>query len=228
MADKKEVTLRSYLRLVVYIIVVAFILFASYGSLDWIIAWVFLGIYSIVLVIGLIFVDPELLEERSRIGPGAKKWDIVLASFAVLFLLPLTFLISGLDAGRYHWSPEFPIWIQIAGIFGFILGSAIQSWAIITNKFFSSVVRIQTERGHYVITEGPYRYVRHPGYTGALVVSLSIPLIFGSLWAFVPALIGDMLLVIRTVLEDNTLKNELEGYTEYAVNVRSRLIPGIW
>lgn len=220
--------LRAYIRLIVYILLVALILFASAGRLDWPAAWVFLVIYAAIILIGVIFVDPELIEERSRIGPGAKRWDIVLASVVVVFLFPATFLIAGLDAGRYHWSPPFPLWIQFAAFLVFILGSAIQSWAIITNKFFSSVVRIQTDRGHYVITDGPYSYVRHPGYTGAIVVSISIPLIFGSLWALIPALIGDCLLVIRTIWEDNTLKKELNGYQDYASRVRYRLIPGIW
>jgi len=220
--------LRSYIRLIVYILLVAAILFISAGRLDWIIAWVFLGIYILIILISLIFVDPELIEERSHIGPGAKKWDLVLASLTVVFLFPLTFLIAGLDAGRFHWSPPFPVWVQLLALVIYVMGSAITSWAMVVNKFFSTVVRIQTERGHYVVTSGPYRYVRHPGYTGAIIVSISIPLILGSLWAYIPALIGDCILVIRTVLEDNTLKKELEGYDEYATRVRHRLLPGIW
>ncbi len=220
--------LRAYIRLVVYIILVSVILFFSAGRIDWLAAWVFLVIYTAIIIIGVTFVDPELLKERSKIGPGAKRWDIVIASVAVVFLFPATFLVAGLDAGRYHWSPPFPVWLQIAAFLGFLAGSALQSWAIITNKFYSSVVRIQTDRGHYVITDGPYRYVRHPGYTGVIVTSFAIPLMLGSLWALVPALIGDCILVIRTLLEDNTLKSELAGYTEYAAKTHYRLIPGIW
>lgn len=220
--------LRGYIRLIVYIILVAAILFISAGRLNWPIAWVFLCIYILIILISLIFVDPELIEERSHIGPGAKRWDIVLASLTVVFLFPLTFLIAGLDAGRFHWSPPFPVWVQLLGLVIYVTGSAITSWAMVVNKFFSTVVRIQTERGHYVVTSGPYRYMRHPGYTGAIIVSISIPLILGSLWAFIPALIGDCILVIRTVLEDNTLKKELNGYDEYTTRVRHRLLPGIW
>jgi protein-S-isoprenylcysteine O-methyltransferase Ste14 len=219
---------RGYIRLILYILFVAATLFVSAGRLDWLIAWMFLGIYAAIILIGLIFVDPELIEERSHIGPGAKRWDIVLASLAVIFLFPATFLVAGLDAGRFNWSPTFPIWVQLLALLVFVLGSAIQSWAIITNKFYSTVVRIQTERGHYVITGGPYKYVRHPGYTGAIVVSISLPLLLGSLWALVPALIRDCVLVIRTVLEDNTLKKELNGYNEYTSRVCYRLLPGIW
>ena len=96
------------------------------------------------------------------------------------------------------------------------------------NKFFSTIVRIQKERGHYVVTGGPYKFVRHPGYTGAIIVSISLPLLLGSVWALIPAMIGDIILIIRTVLEDNTLKKELQGYDEYTRRVPHRLIPGIW
>ena len=220
--------LRGYIRLILYILFVAAILFFSAGRLDWTIAWVFLGVYIAIISISLIFVDPELIEERSHIGPGAKRWDLVLASLVVVFLFPATFIVAGLDAGRYHWSPPFPIWVQLLALLVYVMGSVISSWAMVVNKFFSTVVRIQKERGHYVVTGGPYRYVRHPGYTGAIVVSISIPLVLGSLWALIPALIGDCILVIRTVLEDNTLKKELEGYQDYANQVCYRLLPGIW
>lgn len=220
--------LRGYIRLLLYILFLAAILFVSYGSLDWASAWVFLGVYVVIILISLVFIDPELIEERSHIRPGAKRWDIVLASLVVVFLFPATFIVAGLDSGRYHWSPPFPIWVQLLGLVIYVMGSVITSWAMVVNKFFSTVVRIQADRGHYVITGGPYRYVRHPGYTGAIIVSISIPLILGSLWAFIPALIGDCILVIRTVLEDNTLKKELHGYDEYASRVHYRLIPGVW
>jgi protein-S-isoprenylcysteine O-methyltransferase Ste14 len=220
--------LRGYIRLILYILFVAAILFSSAGRLDWTAAWVFLGVYIAIISISLVFIDPELIEERSHIGPGAKRWDIVLASLVVIFLFPVTFLVAGLDAGRFNWSPPFPIWVQLMALLVFIMGSAISSWAMAVNKFFSTVVRIQTERGHYVVTGGPYRYVRHPGYTGAIVVSISIPILLGSLWALIPALIGDCILVIRTVFEDNTLKKELDGYKDYANRVRYRLLPGIW
>ncbi len=219
---------RGYVRLILYVLLVAAILFVSAGRIDWYIAWVFLSIYTAIIIIGIKYVDPDLIEERSHIGPGAKKWDIYLASSVVVFLFPMTFMVAGLDAGRYHWSPAFPVWIQLVFLLGFVIGSSIQLWAMITNKFFSSVVRIQTDRGHYVVTDGPYKYVRHPGYSATIIVSFSIPLLLGSLWALVPAVIGDIILVIRTVFEDNTLKKELHGYKEYASRVHYRLIPGVW
>jgi len=220
--------LRDYIRLILYIFFVAAILFVSYGRLDWTAAWVFLSVYIVIILISLVFIDPDLIEERSHIRPGAKKWDIVLASLTVIFLFPATFIIAGLDAGRYHWSPPFPIWLQLLALLAFVIGSAISSWAMVANKFFSTIVRIQKERGHYVVTDGPYKFVRHPGYTGAIIVSISLPLLLGSVWALIPAMVGDIILIIRTVLEDNTLKKELKGYDEYARRVPYRLIPGIW
>ncbi len=130
--------------------------------------------------------------------------------------------------GRYHWSPPFPIWLQLLALVIFVMASAIQTWAMVVNKFFSTIVRIQKDRGHYVVTDGPYKYVRHPGYTGAIIISFSIPLLLGSLWALIPAMIGDCILIIRTFFEDSTLKKELEGYEEYAHRVHYRLFPGIW
>ena len=96
------------------------------------------------------------------------------------------------------------------------------------NRFFSSMVRIQTERGHQVISTGPYRWIRHPGYTGALLLYLATPIFLDSRWAFLPALFLTIVLLIRTNLEDKVLQNELEGYREYAKRVRYRLLPGVW
>ena len=135
--------LRGYIRLLLYILFLATILFVSYGSLDWASAWVFLGVYVVIILISLVFIDPDLIEERSHIRPGAKRWDIVLASLVVVFLFPATFIVAGLDSGRYHWSPPFPIWVQLLGIVIYVMGSVIMSWAMVVNKFFSTVVRIQ-------------------------------------------------------------------------------------
>jgi protein-S-isoprenylcysteine O-methyltransferase Ste14 len=111
---------------------------------------------------------------------------------------------------------------------GFVLGLALFSWAMFSNTFFSSAVRIQQERGHAVCNTGPYRFVRHPGYVGAILQSLVMPLMLNSLWAFIPAGLAVLLMVVRTALEDKTLQEELQGYTEYAHRVRYRLLPGVW
>jgi protein-S-isoprenylcysteine O-methyltransferase Ste14 len=99
---------------------------------------------------------------------------------------------------------------------------------MVSNKFFSTSVRIQMERDHTVASGGPYRYVRHPGYVGYIVSGFAAPLALGSLWALIPAAITLCLLVVRTALEDRTLQDELDGYREYAARVRYRLLPGVW
>ncbi len=137
-----------------------------------------------------------------------------------------TFLIAGLDE-RFHWSPASSVNIHLINLTFFILGNALIGWSMASNKFFSMGVRIQDERGHTVVSGGPYQYVRHPGYAGIIVNAIFTPMLLGSLWAFIPALLSASLFVVRTGL-DHTLQQELEGYKEYSQKVRYRLLPGIW
>jgi protein-S-isoprenylcysteine O-methyltransferase Ste14 len=182
-----------------------------------------------VMASGFVFLPDmmELAQERSSPGPGAKSWDIpfVVLFFACYLAMPI---VAGLDVGRFHWTGPMPWGAYCAGYLGYAAGSAIFLWAMRVNRFFSSVVRIQTERGHHVIDTGPYALVRHPGYVGAILFVPGMALILGSLWALVPA--GVMLagLIARTKLEDSTLQNELPGYKEYSARVRYRILPGIW
>lgn len=128
----------------------------------------------------------------------------------------------------YGWSPGFTTISNIIGLTGLVLGYAFSSWAPIENRFFSGTVRIQTERGHHVVSTGPYRFVRHPGYAGGLLGFLFIPLLLDSLWSFIPAVLLGIVMVVRTALEDKTLQEELPGYREYAQKTRYRLFPGVW
>ena len=136
-------------------------------------------------------------------------------------------MVAGLDH-RYGWSSVFPLWLSVAGFIIITLGYAFASWALAENRFFFSVVCIQVDRGHVVCDSGPYRIVRHPGYAGNIPPLLGIVLAFGSVWTLVPAAVALIITVIRTVLEDQTLQEELPGYREYARRVRYRLIPGIY
>jgi protein-S-isoprenylcysteine O-methyltransferase Ste14 len=134
-------------------------------------------------------------------------------------------------AGLYHrfdWSPEFPLWLIVIGFILISLGYAFAAWALAENRFFSSVVRIQTDRGHVVCDSGPYRFVRHPGYAGSFLSLFGIVLALGSLWTLIPAAVASIITVIRTALEDQTLQEELPGYRDYARRVRFRLVPGIY
>ena len=199
---------------------------------DWWQGWV----YGIVILVNSILSrlllarrQPDLLAERAKAmnHPNAKAWDRVLAPLAASLGPLLTLILCGLDR-RYSLSPEFPSWLQWGALLLIILGCVLGSWALLENRFFSGVVRIQTERGHTVVDSGPYRIVRHPGYTGALVVYLATPVLLNSLWGAVPALLTIALFVLRTALEDKTLQAELPGYAEYARRTRYRLLPGIW
>lgn len=129
---------------------------------------------------------------------------------------------------RFGWSPDLTVASRLVALVVWVLGDVFSKWAAVSNRFYSRIVRIQKDRGHTVVTDGPYRYVRHPGYAGGLVAGLATPIVLGSLWALVAVGVLALLLVIRTALEDKTLHEELLGYTEYAQQTRYRLMPGVW
>jgi protein-S-isoprenylcysteine O-methyltransferase Ste14 len=170
--------------------------------------------------------SPETIAERARVG-GMRGWDKLIGGlWAVMYFL-LVLLVAGLDA-RFGWSRPVALALQLAGTVASMLGFALFSWAMVSNAYFSTIVRIQKERGHAVCTTGPYRFVRHPGYVGAILQSLGLPLMLGSLWSLIPGGVAGLLIVARTVLEEWTLLDELDGYQEYARQVRYRLLPGLW
>ena len=203
-------------------------LFGSAGRLDWLNAWVLLGINfaATIATTALLWRSPELLAERSNVKAG-KSWDKVIVGFTVLLGPVATWITAGLDV-RFHWSYGIPPLAFIAGVVIAVLSAALVAWAMRSNQFFSSVVRIQNDRGHAVVASGPYRFVRHPGYTGMSVFTLATPLILNSRWAFAPALATAAVTVLRAALEDRTLHNELRGYADYARAVKYKLVPAIW
>jgi protein-S-isoprenylcysteine O-methyltransferase Ste14 len=204
------------------------ILFVAAGRLDWWEAWIFLAIYLVgVLFNGLWSMrhNPEMLNERGRIGANAKSWDKVIGIFYMVFLVAI-FVLAGLDE-RFSWS-VVPLWVVILGGVGFALAMALNFWVMRSNTYLSTFVRIQDERGHTTVTGGPYRFVRHPMYIGILFMSWGMPLLMGSWWALIPGVLNIILFFIRTSLEDKTLQAELVGYKDYVKKVHYRLIPGIW
>jgi protein-S-isoprenylcysteine O-methyltransferase Ste14 len=213
-----------------YMLFLVVLLAVLSGRLDWVMVWAYfavLGIGMAILALVAPLNDPGFVENRTQIKEGTKAWDKPIA-LVLSVAQPLAVLVvAGLDM-RLGWSPPIPLALQIVALFVVVLGSFINAWALLSNKFFSRFVRIQTERGHTVVTGGPYRFVRHPGYAGGLLGLLSTPLVFSSLWAFVPALLVGALVIIRTALEDRTLQAELGGYQDYARRVRYRLLPGVW
>jgi protein-S-isoprenylcysteine O-methyltransferase Ste14 len=158
---------------------------------------------------------------------SAKAWDKVLAPLMALSVSFPLVIVAGLDH-RFGWSPVFPLWLIVLGFLLISLGYAFATWALIENRFFSSVVRIQVDRGHVVCDSGPYRIVRHPGYAGNILALPGIVLALSSMWTLIPAVVALIIAVIRTVLEDQTLQDELPGYRAYARRVRYRLIPRIY
>ncbi len=204
-------------------------LFIAAGRADWIAAWIFLAVYVGTITVNTLMLLPEhpdLIAERGQPKENAKNWDKILSSVTGVVYLA-TMLVAGLDV-RMGWSPPVALVVPAIGLALLILGNALFSWAMASNAFFSTLVRIQDERGHAVASTGPYRYVRHPGYVGWILLSLGMPLLLGSWWAFLPGGLSAVLMAVRTALEDRTLQDELPGYKEYAQRVRSRLVPGVW
>jgi len=170
-------------------------------------------------------VNPEVIEHRMWPGKGVETWDWVWAGVSSPVFAAI-FVVAWLDI-RSGWAP-LPPWVWPIGLVLFVLGGGLFLRAMAESPFFEKTVRIQTERGHYVVDTGPYRTVRHPGYVGALAFFLSFPLLLTSAWALLPTALAMISLVIRTVLEDRTLQKKLTGYADYALRVRWRLIPGVW
>ncbi len=204
------------------------ILFGFAGRLDWWEAWGFLAIYLLGIIANATWTlrhNPEVINERGRIGENTKWWDKIIVTLYTVFLLG-TFVIAGLDA-RFRWS-SVPVALKYVGGIGLILAMGMVFWVMTANTFLSGTVRIQAERNQQVVTIGPYRFVRHPMYVGLLLLFLASPLLLGSWWALIPSVLNVIVFIIRTALEDRTLQAELAGYVEYTQHVHYRLIPGVW
>jgi protein-S-isoprenylcysteine O-methyltransferase Ste14 len=214
----------------IYLLLLGLVLFVPAGTLQWWQAWVFIGLSVIGVAFELLVLlphDPELFAQRSAVQEGTKQWDTVLTVLSVLVFYAIALVIAGLDF-RFGWTPPFALWRHILGIVLLLISSTIIYWAMMANTFFTSTVRIQTERSHQVCDRGLYAIVRHPGYAGALLTYIALPLILGSWWAAIPAALSIFGFILRTYLEDQTLRQELEGYEAYTKKVKYRLIPGIF
>jgi len=203
--------------------------FITAGRMDYWQGWIFNGLnISFMLASYIVLRDQkDLIKERQKPGEGMKKWDKIYYLFSTLLFF-IMFTTSVLDAGRFSWSPTVPFVVIILGCVFYSLGQLLVLWAKRSNRFFSSVVRIQADRDHIVCTNGPYRFVRHPGYLGGLICNVATPLLLGSYWGLIPAIPLMIPLIVRTYLEDRTLYAELAGYRDYVREVSFRLIPHIW
>lgn len=229
--QSKTISPRLVVQLLLFVLLVPFLPLLIAWRWDWWQAWVYALIYVLGFVASRALAarrHPDLLAERARTmqHEDAKSWDRVLAPLVGLGggLIPL---VAGLDA-RFGRSPGFSLAVEIVALAIILAGYILASYALIENRFFSGMVRIQRERNHHVVSGGPYRWMRHPGYAGALLMYLATPLFLESWWALLPAGFLSLVLVIRTHLEDRTLQEELTGYREYAARVRYRLLPGVW
>ena len=204
-------------------------LLISSGHFDYWQGWLYFSM-NIIMTLMTVFAaqfNPELMNERLSPGKGTKSWDKVILTIS--FIIYVTMLIvAGLDSGRFNWSPEFHWSIYLIGIVLTFTGHIFFLVAKSQNRFFSSVVRIQTDRGHVVCETGLYKFVRHPGYFGMIISTVGFPFLLGSYWSIIPVTFSIVLLLIRTSLEDKTLIKELGGYYEYSKKTRYKLIPGIW
>lgn len=224
---------RKYLvrAILTYLLMLLILLIIGWDSAWWQ-AW----IYSVLIVTAGIVPrlwaekrHPGLMEERGKLGKAqnVKPWDKVLSLLMAISVSFPLYVVAGLDH-RFGWSPAFPAWLNILGLILIGLGYTIGGWAFAENRFFSGVVRIQSDRGHMVCDSGPYRIVRHPGYAGNILPLFGMVLAFSSVWTIIPVIAALIIMVIRTALEDKTLQEELPGYKDYARRVRYRLIPGIF
>ncbi len=205
------------------------LVFLPAGSLGWRPGWVFIIFMVLSYGIALLImrrVNPVIFRARSRFQAGTKRWDLVLVSLIMLGMIA-EIPLAALDAGRMEWS-AMPTSIVILGYLLLAAGIALGTWAQAVNRFFEPGVRLQRERGQHVISNGPYAFVRHPGYVSAILVFAGLALALGSWWALIPAAGASGLLILRTSWEDALLHAELEGYADYARRVRFRMMPGLW
>jgi protein-S-isoprenylcysteine O-methyltransferase Ste14 len=211
------------------LVIMGVALFWPARRLDWWAAWAALAVmaaWSVATAVVIFRFNPGLLAERLGPRKGARSWDLAIMSIVGLLQLA-RYIVAGLDQ-RYGWTGGFPLAAQGAALVLCGLSYALVVWATASNAFFSQIVRIQSERGHTVATGGPYCYVRHPAYVGAILYELAVPVLLASWWAGIASGVSVPLLILRTALEDRTLQTELSGYAEYAHQVRYRLLPGIW
>jgi protein-S-isoprenylcysteine O-methyltransferase Ste14 len=213
------------LRFLLFFALLAGILFFSAGRWDLPTFWAYIGVFLAVMIVAAATGDEELMRERAKPGPGGQDCALRWNAMAVMLA---TWITAGLDVGRYHWSDRVPFPLQVAGLALTGVALCFAAWAARVNRFFSSAARIQRDRGHHLVTAGPYQRIRHPGYLSSITMFLVAGLALGSWWAIVPSLTSVPLFLRRIRIEERLLFAELEGYTEYAQRVPYRLVPGLW
>jgi len=228
----KTANLKYWIGSIIAYLLIPLVLLVSGWDLGWWQGWFYSALIVIAGIGPRIWAEkrhPGLLAERGKLGKeqNVKSWDKVLAPLMAVSLSFLLVIVAGLDH-HFGWSSAFPLWLNILGFILIILGYTFAGWALAENRFFSTMVRIQTDRGHMVCDSGPYGIVRHPGYAGNILALPGMVLAFGSVWTIIPAIVALIIAMIRTTLEDKTLQEELPGYRDYVRRVHYRLIPGVF
>jgi len=222
--------MKAHMWVVVSFLLMALPLFLSAGTIAWPAGWIFLILLHGWLLVGiwlLLKYNPGLLEERINLSQSNQKaWDKVFILLLYSFLFAWLVLMP-LDAVRFHWS-QMPLLLQVVGAVALVGSFFFISLTFRENSFLSPTVRIQEERGQTVISTGPYHYVRHPMYAGGLLLFLGTPLLLGSWYGLLLALIFIPAGAVRAVLEERVLRKELPGYDAYMAQVKYRLIPYVW
>jgi protein-S-isoprenylcysteine O-methyltransferase Ste14 len=227
---QKGAILRLLGQMTISALILAAFLFLFAGRMDWTLAWAYILVWLAtkwMYVLVLARRNPSLLLERSHEHENRQRWDKPIQSINVLFSI-MAFIVAALDAGRYHWGREVPGGLIIASFVLYFGLNLLALWATLSNPFHSDESRIQSEREQYVVSDGPYRYVRHPSYLAGVLMWVTSPLMLGSWWGLLPGVFAALMVVVRTTLEDRMLHEELNGYGAYAQKVRYRLVPGIW
>ena len=208
---------------------IGLVLFLSAGTIRWPAAWVYFGISLTSVIVNAFFMlrtSPETVAERGQ-AKGWQNWDkLVSGLWAMMQYLALP-LVAGLDV-RFHWSGEVGLAWHGMGAAIYCISLAGSGWSMVTNAYFSTAARIQADRGQQVCKTGPYRLIRHPGYSSFILQSLGMAILLGSWWALIPAIVAMGLMVTRTAFEDRMLQSDLLGYREYTQQVKFRLLPGVW
>lgn len=212
------------------LLLVAVLLFAGAGRLDWALGWLFVAVWGLLKILFILLLrwhDPALLVERVTRHENTQQYDRLIVPVYFVFSFG-TIFIAGLDGGRFHWSGELSAALIIIAYVVYLFGNGLASWAVSANPFFSSESRLQVDRNQKVTRDGPYRFVRHPAYLAAILMWLVTGLLLESWYAVIPGLLAGLMMVLRTIYEDRMLHNQLPGYAEYAQQVRYRLFQGIW
>ncbi len=205
---------------------VAAVLFGLAGRMDIVGFWAYFGVFLAASLLGVRMIDKDLIRERCEPEVEGATGRTSAAALSLLALMQWS--LAALDVGRFHWSSPLPPALQAGSLVAFGALCGVVLWALRVNRYFSSVIRMQTDRGQTVVSEGPYRAVRHPGYSAVLFGWIAGAFSLGSLAALLPGILIVPVVLLRTAREDRILLGHLPGYASYSADTPFRIFPGLW